>query len=345
MTAFYGRGPAHRYFDGCSTGGRQGLMLAQRFPADFDGILAGAPAGNEAPLVLLQAWVAVHNTDAHGRQILGPAKIPALHAAVVAACGAVIRDPRRCGFQPSSLRCPPGVDQPGCLTPAQIATVVAFYRGPAGLFNGGMPYGSEFGWIGQFVVSSGSPLNGNAGRIALTYLKYLGYPAVLPESFGLTDVRFTKATFDRLNVLGDALYNANDPDLSAFRAHGGKLIMYHGWVDPFIPPFSTIDYYRAVQQRGGAGAYTRLYLIPAGYHCLFGPESANPSEVGVPEFLQPLMDWVEHGTAPGTVDVPTVDAAFTDVLRDLDVEPFDALAPVHAAPGSLNAGYHYVGHY
>ena len=346
MTAYYGHGPAYRYFDGCSTGGRQGLNLAQRFPADFDGILAGAPANNEAPLVLLEAWVATHNTDAHGGQILGPEKIPALHDAVATACGDVIGDPRQCGFQPSSLRCPPDVDRPTCLTPAQVAAVVAFYRGPAGLYNGGMPYGSELGWIDQFVVRSGSPLDGNAGKIAFNYLKYLGYPTVLPDSFALTDVRFTKATYDLLNLVGDALYNANNPDLSAFRAHGGKLIMYHGWADPFIPPFSTLDYYQAVQKRGGADTYTRLYLIPAGYHCLFGPESdGSPSEIGVPEFLQPLMDWVERGTAPGVINVPTVNGDFTDVVRDLDVAPFNALAPINAAPDSLNANYHYVGRY
>ncbi|MFB9235578.1 tannase/feruloyl esterase family alpha/beta hydrolase [Plantactinospora siamensis] len=345
-TAYYGHGPAFRYFDGCSTGGRQGLNLAQRFPADFDGILAGAPASNEAPLALLEAWVATRNTDAHGRQILGPEKIPALHEAVVDACGEVIEDPRRCGFQPSSLRCPPGVDRPTCLTPQQVAAVVSFYRGPHGLYNGGMPYGSELGWIDLFVVRSGSPLDGNAGRIALNYLRYLGYPTVLPDRFRLTDVRFDRATFERLNLLGDALYNANNPDLSAFRAHGGKLIMYHGWADPFIPPFSTLDYYRAVQRRGGADAYTRLYLIPAGYHCLFGPEpGATPSEIGVPELLQPLMDWVERGTAPGVINVPTVNGDLTEVIRDLDVAPFDALAPVDAAPGSLNANYHYLGRY
>jgi hypothetical protein len=348
MTAYYGHGPVYRYFDGCSTGGRQGLNLAQRYPGDFDGILAGAPASNEAPLVLLQAWVATRNTDAHGRPILGPAKIPALHAAVVKACGEVIQDPRKCGFQPSSLRCPAGVDRPTCLTPAQVAAVVAFYRGPDGLYNGGMPYGSELGWIGQFVVESGSPLNGDAGTIAYNYLKYLGYPTVLPDSFRLTDVQFTRDTFDRLNRLGDALYNANDPDLSAFRARGGKLIMYHGWADPSIPPFSTVDYYRAVQQRGGAGSYTRLYMIPAGYHCLFGPPDADgvPSEIGIPDMLSPLMDWVEKGTAPGVINVPTVSGTdLTDVIRDLDVAPFDALAQVHAAPGSLNANYHYIGRY
>ncbi|MEU4241326.1 tannase/feruloyl esterase family alpha/beta hydrolase [Actinoplanes sp. NPDC026619] len=344
MTAYYGHGPSHRYFDGCSTGGRQGLNLAQRFPADFDGILAGAPANNLAPLALLNTWVATRNTDAAGGQILGPAKLPALHAAVQKACGEVIQDPRRCGFQPSSLACPAGVDTPSCLTPAQVRAVTDFYRGPHGLYNGGMPYGSELGWQDQFVVSSGSPLNGFAGQIALNWFRYLAYPRN-PATFSLTDVQFTKATFDRLNVLGDAIYNANNPDLSAFRSHGGKIILYHGWADPSIPPFSTVDYYAAVQRRGGSQSYSRLYMIPAGYHCLFGPEaSENPSEIGVPELLQPLIDWVEQGVAPGVLNVPTFDPGY-QLIRDLDVAPFDALAPVHAAPASLNANYHYVGRY
>ncbi|MFG1653694.1 tannase/feruloyl esterase family alpha/beta hydrolase [Micromonospora sp. NPDC049275] len=349
MVAYYGHGPTYRYFDGCSTGGRQGLMLAQRFPADFDGILAGAPVHNLAPLALLNAWVVLRNTDASGRQILGPEKIPALHEAVVEKCGEVIDDPRRCGFQPSSLRCPRGTDRPDCLTPAQVAAVVAFYRGPNGLYPGGMPYGSELGWIDEFVVRSGSPADGNTGRIAHNYLRYLAYPQNPPADFQLTDVRFTRATFDRLNVVGDAIYNATDSDLSEFRARGGRLILYHGWADPSVPPFSTVDYYAAVQRRGGSEAFTRLYMVPAGYHCLFGPEpTEHPSEVGIPEFLQPLMDWVERDVAPGDIDVLTYapnEEPDQQFVRFLTVSPFDALAPAHAAPGSLNANYRYVGHY
>jgi feruloyl esterase len=243
------------------------------------------------------------------------------------------------------------VDDASCLTRAQVGAVTAFYRGPTdergrSLYNGGMPYGSELAWQGQFVMTSGSPADGNAARIALNYLRYLAYPHNPPATYSLADVRFTTDTFDRLNVVGDALYHANDPDLSAFRAHGGKIIMYHGWQDASIPPFSTVDYYAAVQRRGGSSAFARLYMIPAGYHCLFGPEpDEHPSEIGVPDFLTPLMDWVERGTAPvGTVPVPTVSSDF-QLVRYLEVTPFDALAPVHAAPGSLNAGYRYVGHY
>jgi hypothetical protein len=350
MKAYYGHGPAYRYFDGCSTGGRQALNLAQRYPADFDGILAGAPASNLAPLSLLNAWMAVRNTDAAGRQILGPDKLAALHAAVARQCGEVIQDPRQCGFRPSSLACPPGTDNASCLTTAQVEAVTTFYRGPTdergrSLYNGGVPYGSELAWRDQFVVISGSPADGYAGQIALNYLRHLAYPHDPPADFALNDVRFTKATFDRLNLLGDAMYNANNPDLSAFRAGGGKIIIYHGWADAFIPPFSTVDYYAAVQKRGGSQSFSRLYMIPAGYHCLFGPEATStPSEIGIPEFLTPLMDWVERGVAPAAMDVPTITPA-GEVVRDLRVAPFDALAPVRAAPGSLNADYRYVGRY
>ncbi|HEV8174771.1 MAG TPA: tannase/feruloyl esterase family alpha/beta hydrolase [Actinoplanes sp.] len=354
MRAYYGRGPAYRYFDGCSTGGRQGLNLAQRYPADFDGILGGAPANNLAPLGLLNAWTVVRNTDSAGRQILGADKVPALHEAVARACGEIIDDPRACGFQPASIQCPAGVDTPSCLTPAQVAAVTAFYRGPTdargrSLYNGGVPYGSELSWVNQFVDPDGHPEDTLSGRIALSYFRYLAYPQNPPAGFTLADVRFTEAEFDRVNLLGDAIYNANDPDLSAFRARGGKLILYHGWADAAIPPFSTTDYYAAVERRAGGFAasqrFSRLYLIPAGYHCLFGPDPYTPAEVGFVEFLTPLMDWVERGIAPGPLDAPTLSAADFSLVRDLTIAPVDALGAVHAAPGSLNANYDYVGGY
>jgi feruloyl esterase len=350
MRAYYGRPPAHRYFDGCSTGGRQGLHLAQRYPADFDGILAGAPASNLAPLSgMYNAWLVTHNIDAAGRPILGPGKLPALHAAVTRQCGDPVPDPRQCGFRPASLRCPAGVDNDTCLTPAQVAAVTAFYRGPTdragrSLYNGGVPYGSELSWADEFLAP-----DGGTGQISLSYLKYLAYPHPRP-GFTLAGVRYTKAEFDRLNVVGDALYNANDPDLTAFRARGGKLIMYHGWADSQIPAFSTIDYYAAVERRAGGFAasqrFSRLYLIPGGYHCLFGPDTSAPTELAAPELLTPLMDWVETGTAPGELYVPRFTATDPpEFLDDQVVQPFDALAPVRPAPGSLNAGYRYVGHY
>ena len=355
LRAYYGRGPSHRYFDGCSTGGRQGLNLAQRYPADFDGILAGAPASNLAPLSgLFDPWLVRHNTARDGAQILTEDKLPALHAAVLGACGEVIEDPRECGFRPASLRCPPGQDRPTCLTDAQVAAVTAFYRGPTdaagrSLYNGGEPYGSELTWTWFTGPEGTRPADTDAGVIALNYLRYLAFPAPHP-GFSLDDVRFDRATFDRLNVVGDALYHANDPDLSAFRARGGKLIIYHGWADGVIPPWGTVDYYRAVERRAGgfaaAQSFSRLYLIPAGHHCLFGPDLHNVTEVGVPELLTPLMDWVEAGTAPGEIGVPTVTAEeVPQLISYLTVQPFDALAAVRAAPGGLNSTFDYIGRY
>ena len=128
--------PTYSYFSGVSDGGHEALVLAQRYPADFDGIIAGAPANNWAPLVgLVAPWVAAANLNAQGGQILTAEKLPALHAAVMAACAdpnGVIRDPRACAFDPASMRCPAGLDQPSCLTDAQIRVVRDEYRGPYG---------------------------------------------------------------------------------------------------------------------------------------------------------------------------------------------------------------------
>ena len=209
ITAYYGRPASYRYYDGCSTGGREALMLAQRYPGDFTGIIAGAPAGNLAPLALLNAWLVTSNTGPGGHQILTADKIPALHAAVIRACGnarGIITDPRHCGFNPASIQCPPSQDTPSCLTPAQVRAVVGFYRGPAdqrgrSLYNGGLPYGSELGWAGNFVqpaADTAAPADTTDAAIALNYLKYMAFWPNPADDFTLADVKFTDAEFRRL---------------------------------------------------------------------------------------------------------------------------------------------------
>lgn len=321
LRAYYGRAPAHRYYDGCSTGGRQALNLAQRFPADFDGILAGAPAADLTGLSgMYNPWLVLNNTDDQGRDILTADKLPVLHAAVVKACGDPVPDPRRCGFQPSSIRCR-GSAGPDCLTSAQVRAVEAIYRGPGRrLYSGGAPKGSELGWAGTFV---GSDLT---RQFALGYYRYLAYPKNPPADFSLADVKFSRAALAKLNVLGNTIYNATNPDLSAFRAHGGKLILYHGWADSQIPPFATVDYYAAVERRVGGYAaaqkFSRLYMVPGGYHCLI-----TATELVFVEMLQPLMDWVERGAAPGTLSAPVLSYPDYGFIRDGEVKPFDALVP------------------
>jgi Tannase and feruloyl esterase len=356
---YYGRPATYDYFDGCSTGGRQALNLAQRYPDDFDGILAGAPADNLAPLSgMLNPWLIQSNTGTTGHQILTAEKLPALHAAVMAQCGdsdGIITDPRLCAFQPASMRCPAGTDTPTCLTDAQVTAVDKFYRGPTdaagrSLYNGGLPYGSELGWTATFIApasDTGAPADTYDGRISLSYLKYLGYLHNPPAGFTLADVRFTDSAFAKLNILGNLIYNADNPDLTAFRADGGKLIMYHGWADEAIPPWSTIDYYAAVEHTMGGFAasqsFSRLYMIPGAYHCMLGPDFNDPTQIALPELLTPLMDWVQRGIAPGAVPAPILSLSDYSTVVDQTVTPYDALAPVRSAPGSLNGRYVYLG--
>jgi tannase/feruloyl esterase len=357
ITAYYGRPASFGYYDGCSTGGREALMLAQRYPGDFNGIIAGAPASNAAPLALLNAWLVAANTGPGGHQILPAGQIPALHAAVIRACGnahGIIADPRHCGFNPASIACPPGQDTPSCLTPAQVHAVRAFYRGPAdkkgrNLYNGGLPYGSELGWKSNFVkpaADTAAPADTTDAAMALNYLKYMAFWPNPPDSFTLADVKFTDAEFRKLGLLGDAIYNANNPHLHAFAARGGKLILYHGWADQTIPPWSTLDYYAAVERASGgfrpSQAFSRLYMIPGAYHCLFAPDF---SSANVADFLTPLISWVQRGTAPGTIEADTRSLTTGQITLRQKVRPYNALAPVTPAPGSLNGHYHYLGTY
>ena len=354
ITAYYGRPPSYTYYDGCSTGGREALMLAQRYPADFNGIIAGAPASNLAPLALFNAWMVRSNTAPDGRQILTAENIPALHAAVMRACGSAwgfITDPRRCGFDPASIQCPPGRPANSCLTLAQVKAVRSFYRGPTdawgrSLFNGGQPYGSELGWPGYFIMPAAdqtAPADTNDAAMALNYLKYMTYIPNPPDSFGLADVQFTGTEFRKLNRLGDAIYNANDPDLRAFAAYGGRLILYHGWADQAIPPWSTLDYYAAVERAAGgfraSQAFSRLYMIPGAYHCLAAPDGS----INTADFLTPLISWVQDGIGPGAVAADTYSQG--TITSQETVKPYNALARVTPANGSLNSNYDYIGSY
>ncbi|HEX4701294.1 MAG TPA: tannase/feruloyl esterase family alpha/beta hydrolase [Pseudonocardiaceae bacterium] len=339
---YYGAPPTFSYFDGCSDGGREALIEAQRYPADFNGVLAGSPVldatdfGGE-----LETWVYRSNTDATGRQILGTAKLPALHAAVLAACAGpdgLVDDPRTCGFDPASIQCAAGTDTPSCLTPAEIGVVDRFYSGPLdahgrNLYPGGLPYGSELAWAGWDVAPNGNTLSTMAAQFAVNTLKYLAYRVNPPDSFRLTDFRFTDAEYVRLQQLAH-VYNSTDPDLTAFRAHGGKIILYHGWADQAVPPFGTVAYYRTMADATpGYRSFARLYMIPAQYHCLAG---GDPQVTG--DLLSPLMAWVQGGAAPSTVRFPAVTTGSQVAVAPLD--------PYRQVTGSgRNANYDWIGHF
>jgi feruloyl esterase len=356
IAAFYGQEPSYSYFDGVSNGGRQALILAQRYPTDFDGILAGAPGSNFAPLAgLAEAWMARANTGDDGRQVLTSEQLPGLHAAVLEACAdeqGVIADPRACTFDPTTIECEAGAEGPDCLTAAQVEAVRKLYRGATdaegrSLFNGGQPYGSELAWnawLVQPAADTEAPRNTIAASLALGYHRHMAFLEEGTGKVGLSDLEFTAVAHDRLLEFG-AVYNANDPDLTAFRDAGGKLILYHGWADEAIPPFSTVDYYRAVVETVGgfeaSQSFSRLYMIPGLYHCPCGsPVIGDPAtEV---QFLQELADWVEQDRPPGVKELAVTASTTAPALASLEVAPFDPTLPPPENDG-LNSGYDYVG--
>jgi hypothetical protein len=311
VRAFYGRDAERSYFDGCSDGGREALVEAQRYPADFDGIVAGAPAMNfQVQNSLYHAWMARSNTGPDGAPILTASRLPLLHEAVVKLCDGLdgqkdglIADPRLCRFDPGALLCsPPAADTSACLAAAEIDAARRLYHGPRDeatgrrLTIGGPQPGSELSWAGVFVPRSASePIFSE--RIALDALRNLIFEASPPADLALADVRFDLSTFDRLRPR-HPLFDATDPDLSAFAARGGKIVLWHGWSDPHISPINTIAYHEAVERTMGkerAAAFERLYLLPGVYHCGGGE---GPSLV---DLLTPVIDWVERGVAPGAV--------------------------------------------
>jgi hypothetical protein len=358
ITAYYGKPPVYSYYDGCSGGGHEALVEAQRYPHDFNGILAGAPDNIEAQLLgTVPAWLISANTATDGREILTSEKLPALHAAVMKACAnaqGLIEDPRSCGFDPATIQCPRGVNNSSCLTPAQVTVVRDYYLGPNDghghyLYPGGEPYGSELAWAST-VVDPGTdthwPQDTFAYQIGLTYLKNMAYWHNPPASFRLSDFHFTVAEYDKLLPLA-GIYDATDPDLSAFRQAGGKLIMFQGWADEKISPFGTVDYYGAVvRQAGGFAAsqdFSRLYMIPDQNHCLSnGSPQVNPQQA-TDMLFSSLQKWVEHGTAPGSFSFPLLHP--TVKLSAISVRPLNPLSPPPGGARGLNIKYHWIGRF
>jgi feruloyl esterase len=312
IRTFYGRSEAYSYFDGCSDGGREALVEAQRYPRDFNGIIAGAPAMNfQVQNGIYHAWQASANKGEDGKAILIASRLPLLHKAVLKQCDGLdgqvdglISDPRACHFDPEALLCRSAQSQGNadCLTAAEVAAARRIYdvpRDPATgekLTIGGPQPGSELAWDGVFVPKTADePIFSE--KTALDALRNLVFESNPPPGFSLHDMRFEKATLDRLRPL-HPLYDATNPDLSAFAAAGGKLILWHGWADPHISPQNTIAYHQAVAKEMGkerAEKFERLYLFPGMYHC-GGGEGAT-----VMDLLTPMIEWVERSVAPQAV--------------------------------------------
>lgn len=303
---FYGRPARFSYFTGCSDGGREALMEAQRFPSDFNGISAGAPAMNfTTQNTFYHAWNALRNTGSDGKPILTTDDLPLLHQAALLVCDTadglkdgLISNPFACKPAPERVACKPGPNAGRCLTPAQVEAAREIYAGAhtaSGkklVLSGPLP-GSELAWAGVFV-----PLPGETSTmspmIATGTLKHLIFVKNPAPSYKLGNLNFSSAAFAAVTHL-HGLYDATDPDLVRFAERSGKLILWHGLADPHISPLNTIAYYNALiglmgQER--VRSFARLYLFPGGYHCGGGE---GPFTF---DSLTPLMAWVERGRAP-----------------------------------------------
>jgi hypothetical protein len=304
IRAFYGDGPKHSYFSSCSTGGRQALMEAQRFPADYDGIIAGAPVYYFTHQAAGLSF-SVQATEADPASYIPAAKLPAIESAALAACDALdglkdglIEDPRRCHFDPATLLCK-GAESNVCLTQPQIVALTKMYTGARTskgeqIFPGFFPGGETGanGW-GTYITGSG-PGKSNSIALVMQWGYFLQNPAWDYRSFN----------FDRdVKIFDDALgqrFNAADPNLKVFKSRGGKLILYQGWSDAVIPPSGTVDYYEnvaAAMGRKDARSFTRLYMVPGMDHCFFGP---GPNSFREP-MRSALEHWVEQGSAPDSI--------------------------------------------
>ncbi len=311
IAAFYGRKEAYSYFSGCSDGGREALMEVQRYPEDFNGVIAGAPAMNfQVQNSVYHAWQARSNTGADGKPILVAERLPILHAAIVAACDkldgledGVLTDPRLCKADAAIAQCAAGgTDTAKCLTSAEVGAARKLYDGPRDpttgdrLTIGGPQPGSELSWAGVFVPRPGSDQIFSE-RIALDSLRNVIFATNPAPTYGLGDLAFTRATFETLKAQ-HALNDTTNPDIAPFAARGGKLILWHGWSDPHISPINTIAYHEAVEATLGkarAQSFERLYMLPGVYHCNGGE---GPSSV---DMLSAVMAWVEKGVAPGAI--------------------------------------------
>jgi hypothetical protein len=310
IARFYGQAPRYNYFSGCSDGGREALMEAQRFPDDFDGIAGGAPAMYfTVQNSFYHAWQAASNTGPDGKSVLIASRLPILHAAALASCDAVdglkdgqIDDPRACRFDPAVAQCKPGQASDTCLTPAEVATARKLYDGPVDAagkpFTLGQPQvGSELSWAGVFVPASADQRPSSYG-MAEQPVKYLLSQTNPSADYSLAaDFKFTAQQFADQKWAHE-LYDATETDLSPFAAKGGKLILWHGWSDPHISPLGTIAYRNAVVKQMGqaeADKMLRLFVFPGLYHC-FGGDGLSQFDI-----VSPLMAWVEAGQAPDVV--------------------------------------------
>jgi len=304
ISKFYGQAPKYSYFMGCSDGGREALMEAQRFPTDFDGISAGDPAALFVEQnSFYHAWNALSDKRADGTNILTAPKLDLIHAAVIAKCptlsgvsDGLLVDPAACDFDPVSIACATGAsDTSQCLTPDELKAATAQYGGATDGQGHYFSFGAQKG--GEALWRQSLPLTGDGTSMSIgmaaSSIQYLELPQV-DTSYDVNHFQFSEANWAQVTQLAP-LYDAANTDLKPFKAHGGKLILYHGLSDTSITPGVAIAYYEGVQKFIGVAEtdkFLRFFEIPGMWHC-GGGDGYNQFDL-----LSPLMAWTELGKAP-----------------------------------------------
>jgi feruloyl esterase len=335
IAAFYGNPPKLSYWNGCSAGGKQALKEAQRFPTDFDGIIAGAPGNNWTGRAIESMWIAqaVHSDEA---SYIPPEKYPLVHNAVLESCDALdgvkdglLEDPTRCHFDPKVLQCK-GADGPACLTAPQVEAARKIYSGAINprtkqqIFPGLEP-GSELSWN---VLAGPRPF-----AIGNDHFKYVVFKDPNWDFKTLnfdSDVALTEKT-------DNGLINATDPNLKPFFGHGGKLIQYHGWSDWQISPLNSVRYYQSVlETQGGASKVQesyRLFMVPGMGHCGGGEGPNRFDMVGA------LEQWVEQRKPPARIVAAGSDEG--KAYRSRPLCPYPQVAK-YKGNGSINDDVNFV---
>ena len=313
VDAFYGSMPKLSIWNGCSQGGRQGVTEAVRFPADFDAIIAGAPAVNGLQMhVGRMAMNRLVNRTAESA--IPRDKYPAIHSALLNACDAkdgvtdgVVESPASCRFEPKVLACK-GQNDASCLTAPQIESAQVMYNGAVDPRTGakrfpGLAPGSELGWN---VIGSPQPLG-----LATEAFKY-----VIAKDPGWEPARFNAATdFDlAASIDKDDVLNSGSPDMKAFFGRGGKLLLYHGWSDPQVTPLNTVDFFNkvvALQGSAVVGKSVQLYMVPGMNHCQGGPGTDTFNKMGA------IEQWIKTGVAPDKIPASHLTNGVVDRTRPL----------------------------
>ncbi|HLQ24125.1 MAG TPA: tannase/feruloyl esterase family alpha/beta hydrolase [Gemmatimonadales bacterium] len=336
VRAFYGHAPRLSYFTGCSDGGHEALMEAQRFPDDYDGIVAGASANHWTHQSAAWVWEARATLD-DPASFIPLSKLAMITQAAVAACPGIvpgfIDDPTTCRFDPGSLLCS-GADAPACLTAAQVAAVRKIYAGPRNPRTGeriypGLERGSE--------ASQGLGAGSSWSALIAGPQTFLGGDFYKYMVFNDPNWDFHTLDFDHDIAFADAkmhaIIDSTSPDLSDFRSLGGKLIMYHGWADPLVNSRNSIDYLRSVaafltrddDDDGVARAtqgFLRLFMAPGMAHCAGGP-GLNTFDT-----LTAIERWVEEGRPPDKLVASHTALAFPDNVMSASPPPGDFSRPL-----------------